>query len=67
MTGSPVGYRHRHVERRRRPWLWDPYLNGHFAAPWEAWEDTAACASSAIWIFVIVLVAFLIVCGGPRY
>jgi hypothetical protein len=64
---------HPHPHHHHGPWrrllnpLLDPYLNGAFAAPWEAWEPLSACLANGIWVFVIIMVLFMIVFGGPRY
>jgi hypothetical protein len=68
---------HNHPPGRRRgynrggrgflnPWF-DPFLNGAFAAPWEAWGEVSGLMAVGIWCFVIIMVLFMVVYGGPRY
>jgi len=52
--------------RRFNPWG-DPFLDGAFAAPLEAWGPASAFIATGIWIFVIIAVCFMILFGGPRY
>jgi hypothetical protein len=63
---------HPHPHHHHGPWrrlnpLLDPFMNGAFAAPWEAWGPLSACLANGIWAFVIIMVLFMIVFGGPRY
>lgn len=50
----------------RDPWF-DPFMNGTFAAPWPAWGEASGAIATGIWIFVIIMVLFAIIYGGPRY
>jgi len=48
------------------PWF-EPWVNGGFVTPWNAWGQASGYISMGIWIFVIIMVLFAIIFGGPRY
>lgn len=62
----PPNDNHRPWRRRIDPWL-DPYMNGAYAAPLAAWGEASECMAAGIWIFVIIMVLFMVMLGGPRY
>jgi len=65
-SGPPLHHEFQRPKFWAEPWL-DPFLNGTFAAPWEMWDQPAGMMAMAIWVFVIIMVLFMIIYGGPRY
>jgi hypothetical protein len=60
------------VQNQRRwppimePWF-DPLMNTTFTTPWTAWGEASGVLAMGLWIFVIIMVLFAIIFGGPRY
>ena len=58
-------------ENQRRwpldPWFDYPATNAGWGAPWSPWVDISNVLAMGLWIFVIIMVLFAIIFGGPRY
>lgn len=65
-SGPPMHHEFQWPKFWAEPWL-DPFRNGTFAAPWETWDQPAEMMAMGIWVFVIIMVLFMIIYGGPRY
>ena len=51
--------------RRWTPGYLDPYMNGAFAAPYATWGPFSKTVVMGFWCFIIVLVIYMILFGGP--